>query len=155
MKVDPDWWKKLFDDIYLVTDARSVCDDDITGHEVDLICELLPVVPGQKILDLCGGHGRHSFELCTRGICACTIVDYSQYLIDHARKHAERYNYSIDLIRADARNTGLPAGSFDHVIIMGNSLGYISEQDADLENSLGSRTGPASWRLDTHRCAER
>ncbi len=37
MKVDPDWWKKLFDDIYLVTDARSVCDDDITGREVDLI----------------------------------------------------------------------------------------------------------------------
>ncbi len=66
MKVDPDWWKKLIDDIYLVTDARSVCDDDITGREVGLICKLLPVVPGQKILDLFGGHGRHSFELCTR-----------------------------------------------------------------------------------------
>lgn len=133
MKVDPDWWKKLFDEIYLLTDARSVCDDVITGHEVDLICELLQVAPGQNILDLCGGHGRHSFELYSRGICSCTLLDYSQYLIDHARKHAKKYNYRIELIRADARNTGLSAGSFDHVIIMGNSLGYISEQAADLQ----------------------
>jgi hypothetical protein len=24
IKVDPDWWKTLFDEVYLLTDARSV-----------------------------------------------------------------------------------------------------------------------------------
>jgi D-alanine-D-alanine ligase len=32
---------------------------------------------------------------------------------------------------ADARDTGLPPDSFDRVIIMGNSLGYAEEPEAD------------------------
>ena len=64
IEVDPDWWKTLFDDIYLMTDARSVDDESLTRLEVDVVCELLPMAAGHKILDLCGGHGRHSIELC-------------------------------------------------------------------------------------------
>jgi D-alanine-D-alanine ligase len=60
-------------------------------------------------------------------------VDYSPYLIEHASKQAEKNNYPIRFIQADARNPGLLSGSFDHVIIMGNSLGYISDLDADRE----------------------
>jgi D-alanine-D-alanine ligase len=131
MKTDPDWWKTIFDDVYLVTDARSVCDQNITRREVDLICELLPIRPEHKVLDLCGGHGRHSLELCARGITQCTLLDYSQYLIDHARTCAAGYDYPIDCIQADARSTELPAESFDHVLILGNSLGYIQEPEAD------------------------
>ena len=41
--VNPDWWKRIFDDIYLLTDARSVCDDHLTYREVDLILEMLPI----------------------------------------------------------------------------------------------------------------
>jgi ubiquinone/menaquinone biosynthesis C-methylase UbiE len=59
------------------------------------------------------------------------VLDYSQYLIDCARKRATRHNYQIDFIQADARSTGLPPESFDHVLIMGNSLGYASEPAAD------------------------
>jgi len=131
--VHPDWWKKIFDEVYLLTDARSVCDPDITRKEVDMICQLLPMEPEHKILDLCGGHGRHSFELCERGFDACTLVDYSECLIERAARHAEAHNYSIQCIQADARDSGLTAESFDHVIIMGNSLGYIPEDEADGE----------------------
>ncbi len=28
--VDPDWWKTLFDEVYLMTDARSIGDEVIT-----------------------------------------------------------------------------------------------------------------------------
>jgi len=28
--VKPDWWKAIFDEVYLLTDARSVCNDEIT-----------------------------------------------------------------------------------------------------------------------------
>ena len=48
MKVDPDWWKTMFNEVYLLTDARSVCDEDITRREVDLICELLPILDSDQ-----------------------------------------------------------------------------------------------------------
>ena len=65
--VKQDWWETLFDDVYLLTDARSVCDDEITCREIDLVCELLSIQKHQHILDLCGGHGRPSFDLFKRG----------------------------------------------------------------------------------------
>lgn len=131
IQVHPDWWKKLFDEIYLLTDARSVCDQEITRREVNVICDLLPLSPEDKILDLCGGHGRHSLELCERGFDECTLVDFSECLIEHASKKAKQCNYPIQCVQADARQTGLPTETFDHVIIMGNSLGYIPAPDAD------------------------
>jgi D-alanine-D-alanine ligase len=132
IQVDPDWWKSLFDEIYLITDARSVCDEEVTRREVDLMCELLPIRPDHRILDLCGGHGRHSLELCARGMGNCTLVDYSHHLIDLARNFAAKSGYTLECLREDARFTGLPDGSFDHVMIMGNSLGYLAETSADL-----------------------
>ena len=131
IEVDPDWWKTLFDEVYLITDARSVCDDGLTCREVDVICELLPMDSDHKILDLCGGHGRHTFELYKRGFTNCTLLDYSQKLIDVAETKANEYDYSVNFIQCDARRTELPDGWFDHVIIMGNSLGYIQLPDAD------------------------
>ena len=131
IKVDSDWWKTMFDELYLLTDARSVCDDEVTRREVDLICQLLPLRAEHRILDLCGGHGRHSLELYARGFTGCTLLDYSQYLIDCARADTVKCNYDIDFVQGDARNTGLSPESFDHVLIMGNSLCYIPEPAAD------------------------
>ena len=133
IKVDPDWWKTLFDEVYLLTDARSVCDPLITRREVDLICSLLPLNGSHKILDLCGGHGRHSLELSSRGFSACTLLDYSRTLIEIARKKAGQEDLVIDFICGDARDINMPADTYDHVIIMGNSLGYIQEKGADAQ----------------------
>ncbi|MGB5750540.1 MAG: class I SAM-dependent methyltransferase [Desulfobacterales bacterium] len=131
IEVDPDWWKTLFDDVYLLTDARSVGDESLTRLEVDVVCELLPMEFDHKILDLCGGQGRHSFELCKRGFSACTLLDYSQSLTDIAIKKARENEAPMKVMRCDARKIDLAAEQFDHVLIMGNSLGYIQQFDAD------------------------
>ena len=34
INVDPDWWQTLFDEVYLVTDARTVGDSDTAGVDV-------------------------------------------------------------------------------------------------------------------------
>jgi D-alanine-D-alanine ligase len=133
IEIDPDWWKTMFDEVYLITDARSVCDESLTCREVDVICELLPLRAGHRILDLCGGHGRHTFELCKRGFNDCMLLDYSQTLIDIAQSEAAKNDYAVEFVQCDARNTELPSDSFDHVIIMGNSLGYIQDPDADIK----------------------
>lgn len=146
--VDPDWWKTLFDEVYLVTDARSVCNEDITRLEVDVICELLPIRRQSKILDLCGGHGRHSLELCARGFSCCTLLDYSQVLIDYAKARAAECNLSIEAVQSDARRTGFPDESFDHVLIMGSSLGYIKgPADSQIMSEAFRLLRPGGWFL--------
>jgi D-alanine-D-alanine ligase len=131
IKVDPGWWKTLFDDLYLKTDARSVCDQEISTREVDLVCSLLS--PGLKdsILDMCGGQGRHSLELWRRGYTDCTVVDYSHHLVDLGKKEARKRNCNVRFMQGDARYTGLSSTSFDHVLILGNSLGYMPDERDD------------------------
>ena len=54
-------------------------------------------------------------------------------MIDTARKKAVESGYLVEFIQGDARKTDLSSETFDHVLIMGNSLGYIQEQEADAE----------------------
>lgn len=149
IEVDPEWWKTIFDEFYLLTDARSVCDDEITQREVDLICQLLPILFTHRIVDLCGGHGRHSLELSRRGFTRCTLVDYSEFLLNRAGSQARQYKYPMDCILADARSTGLASHIFDHALIMGNSLGYLPEPSADSKILIEAKRvlRPRGWLL--------
>ena len=52
--VDTDWWKTIFDEIYLLTDARTVCDDELTRKEVDFITTFMNPGKNSAILDLGG-----------------------------------------------------------------------------------------------------
>jgi len=131
--VSPEWWKELFDEVYLTTDARSVCDDDVTRREIDLLLELIPLSPDQEILDLCGGHGRHSRELALRGFRNCTVFDYSHFLLSRGRADADRLGLGIRFLQGDARATGLPSERFDRVLVLGNSLGYLPSPGGDRE----------------------
>jgi D-alanine-D-alanine ligase len=130
--VSPDWWQSLFDEIYLVTDARSVCDEEVTRREVDVFCELLSLRPSDRILDLCGGQGRHSLELCGRGYGECTVLDYSEVLLEHGRAAAAALDSRVEFVQGDASDTGLPGGGFDHVLLLGNSIGYRADDGGDL-----------------------
>lgn len=131
IKVDPDWWKKLFDEIYLVTDARSVCDDELTSREITVFSELVLLKTGQRILDLCGGHGRHTLELCHRGFTGCTVLDYSRPLLKKGAARALRHRHPVSFVQADARRIPLVSESFHHVMMLGNSLGYAAESASD------------------------
>lgn len=133
IEVEPDWWKTLFDELYLETDARSVCDESVTRKEVDLLCRLIPLRPSHNILDLCGGQGRHSLELCRRGFSNCTVFDFSDILLEKGARAARQANLSVAFFQGDARNISMPSGGFHHVIILGNSLGYGGEDGADLD----------------------
>lgn len=139
LSVDPDWWKTLFDEIYLVTDARTVRDEALTRREVDVFCDLVPMGPEVRVLDLCGGQGRHALELARRGHAACTVLDYSPVLLAEGRQSAQRQDLAVTFVQGDARETPLAAATFDVVLILGNSLGYSAEKDADLNILLESR----------------
>ena len=120
--VHPDWWKRIFDDIYLLTDARSVCDDLLTGREVDLILEMLLIQPQERVLDLCGGHGRHSLELCNRGVSTCTMADFSETLTGFAKTEADLREFPIKI------------SDCHHVIMITSGCkccGYVGQDEQD------------------------
>lgn len=133
VNVDPDWWKTLFDETYLITDARSVCDEDVTCREVDYLVQALKLEKSWPILDLCGGQGRHSLEFSRRGFQDVTVVDYSRVLIELGRKRAREEGLNTRFVCQDARRTSLPGQSFKVVIIMASSLGYFADQSQDLK----------------------
>ena len=149
IEVSSDWWKTLFDEIYLQTDARSIDNEKLTRIEIDLICQLIPLQPHHFILDLCGGQGRHSIELYRRGFERCTVFDYSKALLKIGAEQARRGNYRIEFVQGDARDTQLRSELFDCVLILGNSLGYIPEADADLRIIHESHRllKPGGWLL--------
>jgi len=129
IQVDNNWWKYLFDEIYLMTDARSVCDEKLTCQEVDFLVDTLDLDKSASILDLCGGHGRHSLELSRRGFKNVTVLDYSRYLIDLGKETARKSKLNTVFSQGDARNTGLPGQSFQFIIIMASSFGYFVNED--------------------------
>jgi len=130
--VPPDWWRRIFDSLYLKTDGDVVNDPDITRKEVDMIIRLLDLKPGDRILDLCCGHGRHSLELARRGYRNVEGLDISHHLIRRARAQARKEGLCVKFRIGDARRLPYPANSFDVVILMGNSFGYFEKLSEDL-----------------------
>ena len=122
---DENWWMSIFDDVYLQTDARSVCDDHLTREEVNFLEKGLKVSKHWQILDLCGGQGRHALELSRRGFLNITVFDYSGYLLLNGKQKAAGEDLAVTFIRGDARYIGLQDGGFDFIMLMGSSFGYF------------------------------
>lgn len=128
IQVDDNWWKDLFDEIYLLTDARSVCDETLTRQEVNCLEKILKPKESDAILDLCGGQGRHALELSRRGFNRVTVLDYSRYLLSLGSKKAQQEGLNTVFIQADARNPGLHERSFQFIIVMASSFGYFIDE---------------------------
>lgn len=130
--VKKDWWKDYFNEIYLITDGRSVCDEVLTRREADLIEKLLDLNKDDRVLDLFGGQGRHSLELAKRGYRDLTVLDYSPYLIKTGKKSARTQNLKIKFYRKDARFTGLKSKTFSVILVMASSFGYFQDEKDDI-----------------------
>lgn len=126
-----EWWRKLFNALYVKTDGDVVENNENTRREVDFIVAAAAIQPASAILDLCCGQGRHCLELARRGFRNVLGVDRSRYLIRLAKKRAQAEGLSVVFKEGDARNPRLPETSFDCVTIMGNSFGYFSNKTDD------------------------
>jgi D-alanine-D-alanine ligase len=129
--LDPDWWKKIFNLIYLKTDADVVLNEKLTRLEVDLVINSLDLDRDERLLDVCCGHGRHVLELAKRGFRYVEGLDYSNVLIGVAKKRADSLGLKVSFKVGDARTLPYPDSCFDAVIMMGNSFGYFADQRDD------------------------
>ena len=131
--VHPDWWRNIFNHLYLKTDADVVDDQNITRQEVDLLCETFKLAPEDRILDLCCGQGRHSLELARRGYRNIEGLDRSHYLIQKAKSTVKAEGLRARFREGDARKIPYPPDTFDVVMILGNSLGYFEAAQEDIK----------------------
>jgi D-alanine-D-alanine ligase len=104
--------------------------------EVNGICRILKkhkISKGGRILDFYCGIGRHSIEIAKRGF---QVVGYdpSRLYIDYAKNWAQKQDHrvrsNLKFIHGDPVRipSSLSTTKFDAVIIMGSSIGFVSEK---------------------------
>lgn len=130
--VNPEWWRHIFNALYLKTDGDVVDDENITRHETGLFIKLLKLKKENTVLDVCCGQGRHCFEFFKRGFTNVEGIDRSAFLITKARNKSKLNGYKIVFKEGDARNLQYAPESFDVVTILGNSFGYFQHTADDI-----------------------
>lgn len=130
--VQPDWWRRIFNSIYLKTDGDVVDDQNITVKEVDSFSEFLRLSPEDNILDLCCGQGRHSLELARRGVNNLEGLDRSRRLIQKAKAQEKKEGLNVKFREGDARKLPYLPDTFDVVMLLGNSFGYFETVQDDM-----------------------
>ncbi len=129
--VQSDWWRNIFNSLYLKTDADVVEDLNITRKEVDLFSKILNLTTEDTTLDLCCGQGRHVLEMTKRGF-KIEGLDRSRYLIQKAKASAKKENLNVKFKEGDARKLPFHPDSFEVVTMLGNSFGYFETVQDDL-----------------------
>lgn len=130
--VQKDWWRLIFNSLYLKTDADVIDDNEITKKEIDIFVKLLNVSQADRILDLCCGQGRHTIEMSNRGFQNLDGLDRSHYLITRAKTTAKKAGLNIKFREGDARKLPYDNDVFDVVMLLGNSFGYFETIHDDL-----------------------
>lgn len=128
-----EWWRNLFNSLYLKTDGDVVENQENTRQDIDWVLKILPIKPDDRVFDLCCGQGRHSLEMARRGFNNVTGMDRSRYLIRQARQRALSENLHVAFCEGDARKFRRPKETYDYVLVLGNSFGYFEEAADDSE----------------------
>lgn len=131
--LQPDWWRRIFNSMYLKTDADVVEDKTITAFELDMFSNILSLENDMFVLDLACGQGRHSLELARRGFINVYGLDRSHYLINKAKQTSISERLNVNFKEGDARKLTYPTDTFDVVMILGNSFGYFESVDDDIK----------------------
>jgi SAM-dependent methyltransferase len=127
-EVAPDWYDGFFDDDWL-TLLQLRATPERNAAEVNFVVEALALLPGERVLDVACGFGRHSVELALRGM-RVTGLDLSAPSLERARAAAREARVDVDFVHGDMRQ--LPwAREFDAAINLFSSFGYFATEAED------------------------
>jgi SAM-dependent methyltransferase len=110
-----------------------------TAQEVAFLLDVLELEPGQRVLDVGCGPGRHAYALANAG-CEVTGVDISRRFVDLARDGAPD---GATFARMDARELPFEA-EFDAVIsLCQGAFGLVGESVVDGDGAVLARMARA------------
>lgn len=121
----PDDWADNFFDSGFETTFRLLGKYDSTEQDIADLVELLTLQPGDRILDVPCGFGRHSGPLSQRGY-SVTGIDISAEQLAEARRRWPSASFQL----CDMRNP--PAETFDVILNLWTSFGYFDTREEDL-----------------------
>lgn len=106
---------------------RSLIPAELTVKETDFMLHYFNLQPGNKVLDIMCGYGRHAIALAKEGI-AVTAVDNLADYITEINKIAKSEGLPVKGIKADILQYKID-DSYDLALCMGNSLNFFNAGD--------------------------
>jgi len=126
--VAPGWYETFFDEHWLTISSHTHPPEK-SAAEVEFLIAGLGLEPGQRVLDIPCGHGRHSVELARRGM-RVVGVDLSAEPLELARSAARAAGVELDLRRVDMREIEF-RDEFDAALNLWTSFGYFETEAED------------------------
>jgi len=112
-------------------DSPAAWADD-TETEIHFAITHLQLDPGDRLLDIGCGWGRHSLPLAAYGL-SVTGVDLSHELLTLARYNARRRGLTVNWVESDIADMPL-RGSFDAIVqFCGNFMTWFTDRERALE----------------------
>lgn len=106
---------------------RALIPAELTVKETDFMLHYFNLQPGNKILDIMCGYGRHAIALAKKGMSVTAVDNLDEY-INEIKQAAAQDNLSITAIKADTLKYEAE-GIFDLALCMGNSLCFFDRND--------------------------
>jgi len=106
---------------------RHIFPEKTTLAEVDFMISDGKLLPGNSVLDIMCGYGRHSLELARMGL-KVTAVDNLPDYINEIKEKATAENLSIECVCADVLDMQIDK-QYDAALCMGNSLQFFNEEE--------------------------
>ncbi len=118
-------WDAVFDETYLQTYVPLASEEQSREQALSAV-ELAEVEPGSEILDCPCGYGRHAIPLAQAGY-RVTGLDRSPTQLAEAERRRDDVDWPR-FVRGDYRELPFSAGSFDAVLTLFSSLGYLGRE---------------------------
>ncbi len=117
------WFEEVFDEDYLRT--LPFLTSQTTQRESAFLLEALALKPGQQVLDVGCGYGRHAMELAARGH-SVTAIDLSLPLLLRGADEAQQRGLVINFVHGDMREMTYEA-QFDAAYCLFSTFGYFDD----------------------------
>jgi 2-polyprenyl-3-methyl-5-hydroxy-6-metoxy-1,4-benzoquinol methylase len=106
---------------------RNLIPNELTVKETDFMLQYFNLQPGNKVLDMMCGYGRHAISLAKKGVSVTAVDNLDEY-ISEINETAAKDNlpikaYNADVVKFEAEEI------FDLALCMGNSLCFFDRND--------------------------
>lgn len=162
LKVSKKWWRSsggFFNDVYLEGDnsfegfLRSPLDLECrTNNEVDGIVKLCELHPGDAILDMPSGYGRHSIGLARRGFKVAGVDINDQFLRTASSVAKGLHLPNVKFQKKDMRYIDF-RNQFDAAINMFYSFGFFETENDNfkcIKNFFKALKPDGKFLMHTH-----
>lgn len=123
------WQKRWFNEDYLLLYSSRNAEEALA--QVDFISKVLSLSPGERLIDIGCGNGRHDFLLAKMGLIVVG-VDQSKTLINEAKNRLDQENLPNLSFFESSIETFISNEPFDVALSLFTSFGYFQENSENI-----------------------